>query len=105
MTKSLQLFNEFGEPNITTNSLAEHLNISLGNPYYHFRNKEDIVNSLFAEFEKDIGAILATPDYHSPNIEDAWLFLHLMFETIWRYRFLYRDLNEPLSGSCPPKLL
>ena len=100
MTKSLQLFNEFGEPNITTNSLAEHLNISPGNLYYHFRNKEDIVNSLFAEFEKHIGAILATPDYHSPNIEDAWLFLHLMFETIWRYRFLYRDLNDLLIRNC-----
>lgn len=54
LAKSLHLFNEFGEPNITTNMLAEHLEISPGNLYYHFRNKEDIVNSLFAEFEKDI---------------------------------------------------
>jgi AcrR family transcriptional regulator len=97
LAKSLRLFNEYGEPNVTTNMLAEQLEISPGNLYYHFRNKEDIVNSLFAEFEKDISKILATPEQRSPNIEDAWLFLHLMFETIWDYRFLYRDLNDLLT--------
>lgn len=97
LAKSLHLFNEFGEPNITTKMLAEHLEISPGNLYYHFRNKEDIVNSLFAEFEKDIHIILTTPEQRTPNIEDTWLFLHLLFETIWRYRFLYRDLNDLLT--------
>ena len=32
-----------------------------------------------------------------PNVEDIWLFLHLLFEAIWKYRFLYRDLNDLLS--------
>ena len=31
------------------------------------------------------------------NIEDAWLFFHMLFELIWQYRFLYRDLNDLLS--------
>ena len=31
------------------------------------------------------------------NAEDVWLFLHLLFESIWRHRFLYRDLNDLLS--------
>ena len=30
-------------------------------------------------------------------MEDAWLFFHMMFELIWQYRFLYRDLNDLLS--------
>jgi AcrR family transcriptional regulator len=97
LAKSLHLFNQFGEPNVTTNMLAQQLEISPGNLYYHFRNKEDIVNSLFAEFEKDIAKILTVPDRRSANIEDAWLFLHLFFETIWRYRFFYRDLNDLLT--------
>src|SRR3712207_7997714 len=31
------------------------------------------------------------------NIEDVWLYLHLMFELVWRYRFFYRDLSDLLS--------
>ena len=27
-------------------------------------------------------------------VEDLWLYLHLMFEAIWDYRFLYRNLND-----------
>ena len=31
------------------------------------------------------------------DVEDAWFFLHTLFELIWQYRFLYRDLNHLLS--------
>lgn len=94
---SLRLFNEFGEPNITTTVISEEMNISPGNLYYHFRNKDDIVNSIFVQFEGEIERMLAVPADRRPNIEDVWLYLHLMFELIWRYRFFYRDLNDLLS--------
>lgn len=94
---SLRLFNEFGEPNITTTVIAEEMGISPGNLYYHFRNKDDIVNSLFIQFEVEIRRMLAVPEGRRPNIEDVWLYLHLMFELVWRYRFFYRDLSDLLS--------
>jgi len=94
---SLRLFNEFGEPNITTTVISEEMNISPGNLYYHFRNKDDIVNSIFVQFESEIGRMLAVPIDRQPNIEDVWLYLHLMFELVWRYRFFYRDLSDLLS--------
>lgn len=94
---SLRLFNEFGEPNITTTVIAEEMNISPGNLYYHFRNKDDIVNSIFIQFEGEIERMLAVPADRSPNIEDVWLYLHLIFELVWRYRFFYRDLSDLLS--------
>lgn len=94
---SLRLFNEFGEPNITTTVIAEEMNISPGNLYYHFRNKDDIVNSIFSSFEAEITHMLGVPDGRRVNIEDVWLYLHLMFELVWRYRFLYRDLSDLLS--------
>jgi Bacterial transcriptional repressor len=31
------------------------------------------------------------------GVEDAWFFMHTLFEYIWEYRFLYRDLNDLLS--------
>ena len=94
---SLRLFNEFGEPNVTTTVVAEDLNISPGNLYYHFHSKDEIVNALFAEFEREIEETLAAPARRAPNVEDMWLFLHLLFEAIWKYRFLYRDLDDLLS--------
>jgi AcrR family transcriptional regulator len=94
---SLRLFNDFGEPNVTTTVIADDLNISPGNLYYHFRNKDEIVNSLFADFEREIERTLAAPGKRPPSVEDIWLFLHLVFELIWKYRFLYRDLNDLLS--------
>jgi len=94
---SLRLFNEFGEPNITTTVIADEMHISPGNLYYHFSNKEDIVNSIFIQFEVEVERILTVPGGRRSNIEDVWLYLHGMFELIWRYRFFYRDLNDLLS--------
>jgi AcrR family transcriptional regulator len=94
---SLRLFNDLGEPNVTTSAIADEMNISPGNLYYHFRNKEEIVDALFEQFEREIDDLLDAPGKRPIHFEDAWLFLHLLFESIWRYRFVYRDLNDLLS--------
>ena len=94
---SLQLFNEHGEPRITTNHIADELDISPGNLYYHFRNKDDIIWLLFQQFERQMDAALQVPERRVPNMEDMWLYLHLVFENIWEYRFFYRDLDNILS--------
>jgi AcrR family transcriptional regulator len=102
LTVSLALFNTRGEANVTTGHIADELNISPGNLYYHFRNKDEIIHHLFADFER---AIDLTPEEAEEGteldaaqvIEDMWLYLHLMFERIWQYRFLYRNLDDLLS--------
>src|SRR3989338_176512 len=94
---SLALFNEFGEPNVTTQLISDEMGISPGNLYYHFHSKDEIIESLFADFERGIEEALTAPTRRPPNVEDIWLFLHLIFEGIWKFRFLYRDINELLS--------
>ena len=94
---SLVMFNAQGEPNVTTNHIADELEISPGNLYYHFRNKDDIIEQLFGRYEERIDAALAAPSGRLPGLEDIWLQLHLVFECIWDYRFLYRDLANILS--------
>jgi AcrR family transcriptional regulator len=96
---SLRLFNDFGEPNVNTTLIAEEMNISPGNLYYHFKNKDDIINCIFQQFEREIDKLLALPTERAPNVEDAWLFLHVLFELIWKYRFFYRDLNNLLANN------
>ena len=96
---SLALFNERGEPNVTTNHIADELEISPGNLYYQFRNKDDIIEQLFARYEERMDKAMLTPEGRLPNLEDIWLQLHLVYECIWDYRFLYRDLVDILSRS------
>ncbi len=90
---SLALFNRYGEPNVSTNHIADEMDISPGNLYYHYRNKDEIIFQLFKGFESDINALLEPPTGRMADMEDMWLYLHLVFEAIWRYRFLYRDLH------------
>ena len=78
------------------------MKISPGNLYYHFKNKEDIINN--ASSSSSSARSTAAHDPHAPdgrlpNVEDAWLFLHLLFEQIWKYRFFYRDLNNLLANN------
>ena len=96
LASALGLFNRFGEPNVATTMVAADLGISPGNLYYHYPGKEDIVNHLFGQYLDDLQALLlAAQDVK--DLEDAWFFMHSLFELVWRYRFLYRDLNDLLS--------
>src|SRR3954471_20302556 len=93
---TLDLFNRFGEPNVSTTLISAELRISPGNLYYHYPAKDELINSLFDRYEKSLDELLQAAD-NVRNVEDAWLFFHMLFELIWQYRFLYRDLNDLLS--------
>jgi AcrR family transcriptional regulator len=93
---TLALFNRFGEPNVSTTLISAELNISPGNLYYHYPAKDELVNSLFTRYETALDELLQAAESVA-NVEDAWLFFHMLFELIWQYRFLYRDLNDLLS--------
>ena len=93
---TLDLFNRFGEPNVSTTLISAELGISPGNLYYHYPAKDELINALFDRYERALGELLQASDgVH--DVEDAWFFMHTLFELIWQYRFLYRDLNDLLS--------
>ena len=93
---TLELFNRFGEPNVSTTLISAELGISPGNLYYHYPAKDELINSLFDRYERALNELLRAAE-DVANVEDAWLFFHMLFELIWQYRFLYRDLNDLLS--------
>ena len=96
LATTLELFNRFGEPNVSTTLISNELGISPGNLYYHYPAKEELITRLFERYDAALTELLkAAEDVR--NVEDAWLFFHMLFELIWSYRFLYRDLNDLLS--------
>ena len=93
---TLALFNRFGEPNVSTTLISAELGISPGNLYYHYPAKDELINSLLERYEKSLSELLGASE-GVRDVEDAWFFMHTLFELIWEYRFLYRDLNDLLS--------
>ncbi|AEG91948.1 TetR/AcrR family transcriptional regulator [Ramlibacter tataouinensis] len=93
---TLDLFNRFGEPNVSTTLISAEMGISPGNLYYHYPAKDELVNALFCRYERALGELLNAGG-GVRDVEDAWFFMHTLFELIWQYRFLYRDLNDLLS--------
>lgn len=94
---ALRLFNDEGEPNVSTNHIADEMDISPGNLYYHYRSKDDIIWQIFLNYEKKINQVLNLKEVNYTSMEDMWLYLHMVFEVIAEYRFLYRNLIQLMN--------
>lgn len=97
---SLELFNQQGERNVTTNHIAAHLGISPGNLYYHFRNKQVIIAELFGSYAGQVEQILALPAERGLTVEDKTQYLEALLSLMWQYRFLHRDLEHLLEADA-----
>ncbi len=90
---SLELFNNQEILSVTTNHIAKNLGISIGNLYYHYKNKEEIIQDIYADMSKKFEtfnmfeqiSISENPIDELSNIFDK------LGELFWEYRFLMRD--------------
>ncbi|SEM81855.1 transcriptional regulator, TetR family [Pseudomonas sp. ok272] len=95
---SLELFNQQGERSISTNHIAAHMEISPGNLYYHFPNKQAIIAVLFSEYETLVESFLRPPQGRAATVEDKRFYLQELLTAMWGYRFLHRDLEHLLDN-------
>lgn len=89
LAESQRLMNERGAQAIGTTQIAEALQISPGNLYYHFKNKEEIVRTLFDDLEADFRDTL-TEDVGPPIGPTRFAGFYLRaLNVMWSYRFFF----------------
>ena len=94
---ALALFNNEGEHAVSSVDIASVIGISPGNLYYHYRGKEPIIRELFADFEGELRQVLGAPIREPLELSDNWVYLYIIFEEIWDFRFFYRNQAEIIA--------
>jgi AcrR family transcriptional regulator len=103
LQKALDLFNENGVLNVSLRQIAAAVYISQGNLNYHYRHREDIIETLFDLFNEEIDGIDLVSE------DKANLLSHFIdtnkreMEILYKYRFLVVDFNQNMKEN--PRLL
>jgi|SRR5512139_1804638 AcrR family transcriptional regulator len=93
---ALAMFNADGSHAVSTRHIAAKLEISPGNLYYHFANKEEIVLRLYERIEAQLMATLAPRGDRPQSFEAILQYLDDIFGHLWEFRFFYCDVNALL---------
>ncbi len=97
LDKALILFNEKGFVNVRLQHIADSAFVSVGHLAYHFKNKEDIVSSLYKRLKKK-QELLLTEFRVLPLFEDIDFLLRSMYQLQQQYLFFYLDTLEVLRA-------
>jgi AcrR family transcriptional regulator len=89
---ALVLFNTEGTGAVTTNHIADRAGLSVGNLYYHYKNKEEIIRAVYEQMAGEWDALYDLPSDVLPTVADLERLLSGNYEILWRYRFFYREL-------------
>jgi AcrR family transcriptional regulator len=95
--KALILFNEKGFVNVRLQHIADSAFVSVGHLAYHFKNKEEIITSLYKRLKKK-QELLLTEFRVLPLFEDIDFLLRNMYQLQQQYRFFYLDTLEILRA-------
>ncbi len=92
-----ELFNISGTAMVSTNHVAAAADISPGNLYYHYPNKEAIIRAIADQMIARWGAIWAQALVAEPSLNNLQASLRQNFGVLWDYRFFFRELIPLLT--------
>ena len=88
---SLALFNGLGFANTSIARIAEAAGIAVGNVWYHFRTKQDLLLGLTERWSERLAIRLETSQAPGPVLENYVTLIHGVIQETWAFRFLLRD--------------
>lgn len=90
--EAIKLFNNLGVHSTTTNHIANELNMSPGNLYYHYRNKEEIIRDIYVEMIHYMDTAWISTNNEN-YIEEVISYLRRTMQLQYRYRFFYKEIG------------
>ena len=90
---SIKLFNEKGCLNTSTRHICDSIGISVGNLYYYFKNKEEILIEIYKRHLESVFKEVKLLDYKNDDIFlfNEFLLNHVIEEE--KHNFIYLELN------------
>ena len=93
ISTAVELFNTKGFVNVTMRNLADELGMSLGNLTYHFKKKEELMEAIHEQIEKERNVLLESVQM-IPSIENIHRQMVPLYHLYERFRFLQQDILE-----------
>lgn len=104
---ALALFNDRRYGQVTTAGLAAEVGIAEGNLWYHFNDRQSLLEALLERFVAAVKERLALRPSSQSALADYVVYFKCMAEELSVFRFLYRDQADfgpvigPLSARVP----
>jgi AcrR family transcriptional regulator len=99
-----ELFNEHGTRAVSTNRIADDCELSRGNLHYHFRTKEEIIQTIFQRIDQEMKDSWYD-EVATPTLAQTNFMFERQMKLCWRYRFFYRELIALLQNDARLKIL
>jgi AcrR family transcriptional regulator len=94
-----ELFNQQGTARVTTNHIAKQADLSPGNLYYHFNDKDHIIKEIYENMIRDWEGAYNPIEGQEMHINALRNFIGDNFEMLWQYRFFYREMVALLNNN------
>jgi AcrR family transcriptional regulator len=110
---AIELFTEQGYDATTMRQIAERAGVSVGNSYYYFKSKEELVQAFYGDFSHRVTQVMAEAVSEHATLEnrifvalDAWIEeaepYHPFFRVFLRNATDFESTNSPFSVASSP---
>jgi len=87
---AIELFNKKGSAKTSTRHIADVMGISVGNIYYYFKNKEEIIRRILERMIVDYDSAMDVKALENGLVDYEQLFT-MVFSYHWKYRFFKKE--------------
>lgn len=96
--EALFLFNRDGLAKVTLRTIAHSLNISQGNLNYHFKKREDIIETLYHQLVQRIDEAIVEIEIRELNLKTLIDISTVIMNSFYDYRFFFLDFVQIMRG-------